>query len=417
MACVTLQVGQCGNQTGESFFSSLDSALQDPLKREVFFDKGNTARAVLVDMEPKVVQRCLNRRGDSWRYDESASFWRQSGSGNNWAFGYGVYGPSSWEPVLERIRHQTEKCDRLDSLLLIKSTAGGTGSGVGAYLAQEISTHYGKTPLISVEMWPFKTGEVCVQSYNTILSISAASEFSDLLCAFENSEMARIAKDRLNIPKPSFNDINKIVASNLSHQFLSGALGAIANHLTVIPSLKIATCRFAPQTSAAKFSADNWSAVASSLSRMHATKTVIDFDQINSRNNVALASNLCFRGKGAGSIGKNSECLENDSNRADPLSFFKKNEFFWNESIEPMRVVLDGKTSNFHGLDRTVSSLSIDQTPIVSLEHATSKANEMLKHNAFVHLYENFGIEKDDLIDALGTVTEISQRLKLLRKF
>lgn len=43
------------------------------------------ARAVLVDMEPKVIQQALSAAGRSscYQYDERRSFYRQSGSGNN----------------------------------------------------------------------------------------------------------------------------------------------------------------------------------------------------------------------------------------------------------------------------------------------------------------------------------------------
>jgi len=50
--------------------------------------------AVLVDMEPKVIQKCIKsdyKSSDNfvkWRYDSSATIYRQGGSGNNWALGY-----------------------------------------------------------------------------------------------------------------------------------------------------------------------------------------------------------------------------------------------------------------------------------------------------------------------------------------
>lgn len=53
--------------------------------------------AVLVDMEPKVIQKCIKsdyKSSDNfvkWRYDSSATVYRQGGSGNNWALGYQYY--------------------------------------------------------------------------------------------------------------------------------------------------------------------------------------------------------------------------------------------------------------------------------------------------------------------------------------
>lgn len=47
------------------------------------------ARAVLVDMEPKVIRQSLSRANKSgrWRYGEASSFCQKEGSGNNWANG------------------------------------------------------------------------------------------------------------------------------------------------------------------------------------------------------------------------------------------------------------------------------------------------------------------------------------------
>ena len=52
------------------------------------------ANAMLVDMEPKVVNKCLhkqnNKTGETlqWDYNPESSFYKQGGSGNNWALGH-----------------------------------------------------------------------------------------------------------------------------------------------------------------------------------------------------------------------------------------------------------------------------------------------------------------------------------------
>lgn len=149
MSVVTLQIGQCGNQSATSFFqtmaeecsapsatrdlksealetffrprnvpgdlSQVPSAVLQPRPHTVFqiiFSSFDTllfaiccctnnrdgqastsyhARSVLIDMEPKVVQASIKHAkqlGSLWSFDESRSFSKQSGSGNNWAAGY-----------------------------------------------------------------------------------------------------------------------------------------------------------------------------------------------------------------------------------------------------------------------------------------------------------------------------------------
>ncbi len=70
MAVVTIQVGQCGNQIGYAFYEQLiqeietsSELIQEKVIETYFqrdFDQGKlVANSVLIDMEPKVVQKCL----------------------------------------------------------------------------------------------------------------------------------------------------------------------------------------------------------------------------------------------------------------------------------------------------------------------------------------------------------------------
>lgn len=68
MSLIALQLGQCGNQLGQSFFTNLDNEASNlppayaNCIRNTFFtetQKKFIANAVLIDMEPKVVNNCL----------------------------------------------------------------------------------------------------------------------------------------------------------------------------------------------------------------------------------------------------------------------------------------------------------------------------------------------------------------------
>ncbi len=105
---VTLQIGQCGNQVGQEFFTCIHNNTSNNVISNTFFtniDGNRVARAILVDTEAKVVTNCLARkRGEAWSYHKSNAIVKQSGSGNNWAFGFNVHGPSLVDSVLESVR-------------------------------------------------------------------------------------------------------------------------------------------------------------------------------------------------------------------------------------------------------------------------------------------------------------------------
>lgn len=74
------------------------------------------ARAVLVDMEPKVVNRAVASvagSSTSWSYAPGCCFSQQSGSGNNWGRGYSSYGPTVVSNVCDLVRREVRNPQHL----------------------------------------------------------------------------------------------------------------------------------------------------------------------------------------------------------------------------------------------------------------------------------------------------------------
>lgn len=168
MSVITLQLGQCGNQVGAQFFSTIiDDIFAKPTgvgikdntdyidsSTETFFTKSELgrcdgppdvpkARAVLVDMESKAITQTLQlaKKSGKWVYPDRF-FCQKRGSGNNWAHGFCIHGPQSHDRIMDLVRKESEQCDRLGGFMNLMSLAGGTGSGVGAYVTQSLRDEY-----------------------------------------------------------------------------------------------------------------------------------------------------------------------------------------------------------------------------------------------------------------------------------
>jgi hypothetical protein len=281
---VTLQLGQCGNQLGHALFDSLGQCSSAPFDAELsvalptFFresmsGKPSVARAVLVDMEPKVIQQTLQlaalgtthapgaagagrgrgrgglpfggkspawaaaaggggmsgsqseRRSSSsgsgatvhWTYDTSRQFCQQSGSANNWAYGYGQHGPACHDGVMDVVRKEVECADSLGGFLLMHSLAGGTGSGFGTYVTEALRDTYGRgAHTTNCVVWPFSSGEVIVQSYNAVLTLSHLNALSDAVLTAENDHADAVCRRLHGQARPSFADLNKVIAHHLA---------------------------------------------------------------------------------------------------------------------------------------------------------------------------------------------------------
>ena len=362
--CVCFRLGQCGNQVGAAFFEQMAQQLcqpettsgstaaggrmgssaaaaqrfePTPIHQRSAFQRGiasrffrsarrrgadgtaagspaessaalstpasplPVARAVLLDMEPKVIRSAYTSAAESgcFAYDARRSFARQSGSGNNckgvhsghathdpapirkapianrvtprgacsepprttthesaeclalhgdawvccaalltrWfrvvcrlpcsplllallgAFGYSKHGLECREPMLDLVRKEVESCSSLGGMLLMTSLAGGTGSGVGASLAEALRDTYPSIPLLNQVVWPYSQGEVIVQNYNALLTLAHLQEYSDGLVVFENDALATVCTRRLGRATPSFPEMNNIIAKSLVQAF------------------------------------------------------------------------------------------------------------------------------------------------------------------------------------------------------
>ncbi|CAD7933950.1 unnamed protein product [Amoebophrya sp. A25] len=224
MSLVTVQLGQCGNQVGSTFFDELAAKIplrEDDAVARMFFRWPTTticsateqlknlqsgcsssssssfntasrplpfARSVLVDLEPRVVGKLISpSRSQGYRFDARGAKWRASGAGNNWTHGYRQGRDSLSEELELLVQAEVDRChDQLAGFLVFFSLAGGTGSGLGSFAITVLRELYPKTPILACCVLPFRSGEVAVQSFNACLALHAVYEHADLVFPFEN---------------------------------------------------------------------------------------------------------------------------------------------------------------------------------------------------------------------------------------
>jgi tubulin epsilon len=293
---ITVQVGQCGNQIGRAFWSQ---ALQEHAGAASFAPReGRTApaaarfdeamgtffrnvdprsstgadvprdgtgsapigslraRAVLVDMEDSVVKETST--GPLGELFESQLCVTDSyGAGNNWAHGFGVYGPQHSDALREAVRNAAERCDSLQSFFLMHSMGGGTGSGLGTYVLSQLEDDYPGVFRFVTAVFPSADDDVVTSPYNTVLALRQLTDHADCVLPVDNASLARAvqagegnAQPNENSseggkPKEGFDQMNGVVASVLSDltssmRFagsLNVDLGEITTNLVPFPRL------------------------------------------------------------------------------------------------------------------------------------------------------------------------------------
>jgi len=232
---ITLQVGQCGNQIGGEFWKQLclehgitpDGTLRDPPdgiplddRKDVFFyqsdDDHYIPRALLIDLEPRVVNKLAHHGPYQTLFNPENLFIAQDGggAGNNWASGF-RQGEEHHEVVLDMMDRESDNSDSLEGFVLCHSIAGGTGSGMGSYLLERLNDHYPKKLVQTYSVFPSWSdqSDVVVQPYNSLLSMKRLILNADAVVVLDNAALNRIAVDRLRIENPSVDHLNSLVAT------------------------------------------------------------------------------------------------------------------------------------------------------------------------------------------------------------
>ncbi|XP_007449142.1 PREDICTED: tubulin delta chain isoform X2 [Lipotes vexillifer] len=391
MSIVTVQLGQCGNQIGFEVFDALFSdshcpqglcskreneAYQASCKERFFSEEENgvpIARAVLVDMEPKVINQTLSKAAHSgrWKYGQHSCFCQKQGSGNNWAYGYSVHGPRHEDSIMNLIQKEVEKCDSLNGFFIIMSMAGGTGSGLGAFVTQNLQDQYSSPLKMNQIIWPYGTGEVIVQNYNSILTLSHLYRSSDALLVHENDAVHKICAKLMNIKQISFRDINQVLAHQLGSVFQPTYSGEGSFHYRRNP-LGI-----------------DWQ-VRPPLSRLPTLGKMSLNKEFHF--NTSIANLVILRGK--------------DVHSAELGAF--KDPALYTSWLEPVHAFSVWKTQRaFSKYEKSAALVSNSQFLVKPLDMIVGKAWNMFASKAYIHQYTKFGIEEEDFLDSFTLLEQV----------
>ncbi|XP_038659780.1 tubulin delta chain [Scyliorhinus canicula] len=379
-------------------------------------------------MEPKVISRTLSKTAKSgcWRYGNQSYFCQKQGSGNNWANGFCVHGPRHEEAVMDLVRREVEKCERLSGFFAMMSLAGGTGSGLGTYVTQCLRDMYPNSFILNQLTWPYGTGEVIVQNYNMVLTLSHLYQSSDALLIHENDTVHKICSQLMNVKQISFADINQVIAHQLgsilqpaytrwsASQYFSNPLGDLLESLVTHPEYKLLSLMNIPQMSdtSLQFSTFAWPALMKHLRQMLIANTKMEAgidwrvklppaglppaakpsSNREQHFNTSVANLLVLRGK--------------DVSKAD-TGGFKEQALYTSWMPADSALSVWRTSTTFNKYEKSATVVSNSQCLLKPLDNTVTKAWDMFASRAFVHQYMKHGISEEDFLDCFTTVEQI----------
>ena len=408
---ISVGVGQCGVQMASSFIDYYMSEASSYVSSEAcgrfFFEtkeKKYVARCVLIDTEKKAVTDILqDRTGSSnWKYDRQ-SIWAQGcGSGNNWAYGYEQNGFAAKNEVMDRMRHQAEKCDRFGGFVMFQSLAGGTGSGLGSRITEEVRDSFGhRAHIMNNVVWPYRAGEVLVQSYNSVLSLATLAKNSDAVVVTYNDVLHEICADVKGPEHVSFRDMNTIIAQDLSGMFLpSRAVCSIPllsqplAHLVPLPSRRLLSLFSLPIVSdvAKGFSTFNWDTLVGNCLAMTATGNFVGKNVPTMRRVVDPRGSLMLKSDALWMVLRGTDIAEGKL-RVEQNELLKCKHFFPSDNSDPLLVSTN--TRQFNKQEKSINIMANSQCIVKPLEELLDKCHNMLESGAYLHQYLSAGVDQN----------------------
>ncbi|KAL4505317.1 hypothetical protein ABPG72_002379 [Tetrahymena utriculariae] len=235
---IQIGVGQCGIKISEKYWEIVSNEVDiasngtkkqqedeqyDKISLDVHYEEVKEdvfrARACFLDLESHVIDQISNGAYRDLFSDSLFASPIQSSTKNIYAIGKYSLGELIHQEVTDFIVHQMEKCESIDSFQLVHSLCGGTGSGLGCLILDEIfNIQNGCQLMVSFPQFPRQdVSSNLLEIYNTVLSLDTIIEFADMAIPFDNQKLISVCEQQTcYIEEIQFSHLNYLVAHSIS---------------------------------------------------------------------------------------------------------------------------------------------------------------------------------------------------------
>ncbi|VDL93422.1 unnamed protein product [Schistocephalus solidus] len=380
-------------------------------------------RSIIVDLEPTVVADFGISYFLSLHKDEiRTGYYRQlfhpeqliSGkedAANNYARGFYTVGEQMIELTMDRIRKVMDTCSMPQGFLIFHSLGGGTGSGFASLLISRLSEDYRKRTKIELVVYPApRLASAVVEPYNSVLTTHTCIELSEVVFLMDNEAVWEICRRNLDIRRPSFTNINRILAQVISSltaalRFdgqLNGDLTEFQTNLVPYPRIHFPLVTFAPIVAAEK-------AYHEQNSVDQITKACFEpansFVKVDPRNGKYMSVCLLYRGDvDPSSVNNATSAIK--SSRSIQFVDWCPTGFKVDINSQPTAAVPGGDLAR---VMRTCCMLANSTAIVEAFIRIDHKFDLMFKKHAFVHWYVGEGLEEETFVTARQDLSALEQ--------
>lgn len=177
-------------------------------------------RAVLVDTDPTALTavgagvRPCNR--NVFRPENFVT--SHGGTGGNWSRGYYAADDLPGR-VMEAVRSETERCDRVQGVQIVHSLGGGTGAGLGTRIAESVRLALPNRAVNTYSVVPSSVvpgAAAAHETYNATLSVARLVDSAHMAYMTDNRTLYDTCTGPLAISAPAYSDLNHLIAQTMS---------------------------------------------------------------------------------------------------------------------------------------------------------------------------------------------------------